>query len=1022
VDCDAVQQFITPGGQRTLTSDEEAELERHIAGCATCRTLVSSGATPTRPPTTIPAGTKIGRFEVLEHLGSGGMGTVVAARDPHLDRRVAIKLVRTRAFAGGEVVAREQLIREARAMARLSHENVLTVHEVDTVDDQVFIAMELAAGGSLKAWLQAEPRSWREVLDRFIKAGRGLVAAHAAGLIHRDFKPDNVLLTHDGAVRVADFGLVGVRAAAVDASTTDAGGNGQETLTGKLVGTPAYMAPEQIRGDKVDARADQYAFCASLYEALHGHLPFAADSIGALVLGLEGRQLRPPPADTPVPAWVHGPVVRGLSTDPEARHPSMRALIAALEADPAAARRRRRTAIVVGASFALVVAALVIVALRSGEATDPCARAADGLAGVWNPSRRTEVERAFVASKRGYAGETHARVAQRVDAYAGAWGAARVDACEATHARGAQSDALLDRRMACLDRRGAELGALIDVFIRVPSGDVLDRAVQATDDLIPIAVCSDRAVLEAAVPLPEDPAVRAKVVAARARLDEVAALERAGQYGEALARAGSLADDAAAVGHPPLAADARALVARLLEATGKFADAEAAFRAVLSLSARAGDDALVAETWRHLIDIVGVRQARHADALALEPAAETAVIRAGDPPRLRAALWHSLAGLAGARSDHDAATRGYEQALALRERELGPAHLSVADTLSGLGVVFRAQGNYDRARAVYERALGIYRDHLGPAHPEVARTLSNLGVALNAQGMHAEAQRELERALAINEAALGPDHPRVASALNNLGLTFKAQGKYAEARERYERALAIYEAVHGTNHPQVSSTLNNLAFVLHKQGELAAAQAHYERALAIDLATLGADHPFVANTLHNLGLLLEAQHDLPAAQARFEESLAIKERALGPEHASLANTLTSLASVRKARGDRRGAREDYQRALAIGEQALGPEHASLAFALIGLAELLVTERRIADAVPLLERALAVRDNGDEAAELVAESRFALGRVLWQTGRDRARAVELVEQARAGFATSEARTGKLAEVDRWLSTR
>jgi len=306
---------------------------------------------------------KAGRYVLLEAVGRGGVGEVYAAYDPELDRRVAIKLVRSEVDAWGDLERRMQ--REAQAMAQVRHTNVVAIHDVGRFRDQVFIAMELLQGMTLSAWRRAQTRTWPEIRDVFVQAGRGLAAIHEAGLVLRDFKPANVFVGDDGVVKVLDFGLA--RAAAGNEPSRDSGGNLlEEELTrgGSIAGTPAYMAPEQIRGGRVDAAADQFAFCVALYEAIWGERPFPGTDLAVRCRAIEAQRLDPPPS---VPARVRAAVLRGLASQPDARHGSMPALIAALQ-EPK--RRRMATWVAVGAAAVLSAAATtVFFTARDGEVT-----------------------------------------------------------------------------------------------------------------------------------------------------------------------------------------------------------------------------------------------------------------------------------------------------------------------------------------------------------------------------------------------------------------------------------------------------------------------------------------------------------------------------------------------------------------------------------------------------------------------------------------------------------------------------
>jgi hypothetical protein len=378
------------------------------------------------------SGARIGRFVVEGAIGAGGMGRVVAAYDPVLDRRIALKLLRA-----GDTAGDARLLREAQAMARLAHPNVVAVHEAGAADGRVYLAMELVDGGTLRGWLAA-PRGWRDIRDRFVEAGRGLAAAHDAGMVHRDFKPDNVLVGRDGRARVTDFGLV--RAAPTDAPVAPAPG-----VTSAVAGTPRYMAPEQHRGQPADARADQFAFCVALYEALWRADPFAAaDAEARRARVLAGDASPPPPSR--VPARLAATVLRGLAADPAARHPSMQAVLEQLVRLPSRRRRARVVASALAAG-ALAVVAATTAWLVARPAAAPAASAPPdapdphrfqlGLAMTWPP---------------GDPGPQLDRLVR-----AGATATTLPIAWQALEpVRGARDWSALDQRIAAIEQRGLE--------------------------------------------------------------------------------------------------------------------------------------------------------------------------------------------------------------------------------------------------------------------------------------------------------------------------------------------------------------------------------------------------------------------------------------------------------------------------------------------------------------------------------------------------------------------------------------
>ena len=317
-----------------MAAADREDVLRHVDGCGDCRQVLAAlarDAAPADDParastiaaqpaaagsTLLTKGMRVGRYEVESFLGAGGLSLVYVARDPELNRRVALKLLKSESQA--------RLSREAQAMARVAHPNVVAVYDVGEWNGRVFIAMELVDGIDVRAWLKT-PRRLVEIVDAFREAGRGLAAAHAAGLVHRDFKPENVLVGADGRVRVTDFGL----AEPIDTPMSDG-----------ISGTPAYMAPEQLRGENVDARTDQFAFCVALYEAVYGERPFAGNDYDSLRAAVLAGELRPAPSRSRVPRTLRQILVHGLSSRPGDRFPTMEALLAALGRDRTRIPRR----------------------------------------------------------------------------------------------------------------------------------------------------------------------------------------------------------------------------------------------------------------------------------------------------------------------------------------------------------------------------------------------------------------------------------------------------------------------------------------------------------------------------------------------------------------------------------------------------------------------------------------------------------------------------------------------------------
>jgi hypothetical protein len=415
------------------------------AGPTEDRALAATTPGAADDPAALPS--RVGRFVVLRAVGAGSMGVVVAAYDPVLDRQIALKLLRTGDSTAGDA----RLIQEAQAMARLTHPSVVTVHEAGAADGHVYLAMEFVDGGTLRGWLAAAPRTWREIRDRFAEAGRGLAAAHDAGLVHRDFKPDNVLIGRDGRARVTDFGLVRSHPVAPDGETGDpSGATGEATA---VAGTPRYMAPEQHLGQRADARADQFAFCVALYEALWGGDPFAApDAAARRARILRGDIAEPPaaPAAGRVPARLTAAVLRGLAADPARRHPTMRALLDAIARDPAIDRRRRLRLVAValaGAGLATAINHAIprTVATRSYPGEPDPRRFQLGIAMAWAP-----------ASPASSAAGDDAAALDRIVAAGGTASDLRFEWSAIEPVSGARDWSRVDHQLAELEQRGLE--------------------------------------------------------------------------------------------------------------------------------------------------------------------------------------------------------------------------------------------------------------------------------------------------------------------------------------------------------------------------------------------------------------------------------------------------------------------------------------------------------------------------------------------------------------------------------------
>lgn len=934
--------------------------------------------------------TKIGRFLVIRRQGEGGMGIVYAAYDPELDRRIAIKLIRPDRRKGSK--GKSRLLREAQAMARIEHPNVISVYDVGTLGDSVYIAMELVEGQTLARWMDRS-RPWRDTVATLSAAGAGLAAAHAAGLVHRDFKPQNVLVGGDGRVKVLDFGIVralddeptepgdgaGI-ARAQEAMVTAGGTNGGLVInvsqTRGLIGTPAYMAPEQLEEEEVDERGDQFSFAVTLYEALYGERPYPGETVAEIATSIDEGRVQDPPRDSDVPTWLRRAILRGLSIPASGRYPSMAAMLDAINTDPGRARGRwlRASGLVVlaaGASWGLTQAA--------GGTTGQCQADPGELAQAWSDAQRERARAAFDAVDVPYARATFETAASMLDAYAAEWLDARVDACEDS-TTGQQSARMLDLRNACLDRSRQDLAALVGVF-ESADVEVVDRSIQAVSRLPGLERCADTERMLATIPPPDDAQLAQQVAQLRKGLASVRAEQNAGRYQPALDLATPLAAEAENTNYAPIAAEAKLLRGTLLEQTGSYPQAEDALQQSLWAAMGSHHDEVVADAATKLALVVGDRLTRPEEGLVWQRTASAAVDRLGEDIARRAGVLHAL------------------------------------------GSIREEQGKYDEARVAFESSLELQEQRLGKQHPEVGASLSQLGNAIARGGDYEAAKVPLRRALEIYEVTLPADHPQVAYATNNLALTLARQGKYAQAEELFRRALEIWRGALGEDHGHVAEVVNNVGSMLSSQNKHEESREYLERALGIWERVAGPDEQRVARPLNNLGVLENRMGNYRKAAGYFERSLAIREKTLGPDHPGLAFPLNGLGNAHLHLGEPASARDYYQRGLAVREAALGADHVRLGFPLTGLARALIDLEEYDAAIGHLERALTLRTAQEVDPADLGETRFHLARALWESNRDRPRALELARQARDDYSRApELGSQGVESVDRWLTSR
>jgi tetratricopeptide (TPR) repeat protein len=859
-------------------------------------------------------GHAIGRYIIVDHLGSGGMGAVYAAYDPELDRRVALKLLHADAQHGGEGderdepagVKRERLLGEAQALAQLAHPNVVAIHDVGSTEAGVFIAMELVVGRTLRVWLREHSEhGWTRIAPLFRAAGEGLAAAHRAGIIHRDFKPENVVVGDDGRVRVVDFGL----ALAEGATLAE---------PGWLLGTPRYMAPEQLTAGTLDARTDQFTFCVTLYEALYGERPFAGATADELKESIAKGLPPDPPAAKKAPARVRRAIRRGLEIAPSARHASMDALLRELQADAFGTSKKALALASLGGVMA--VAAGVMVA-RARAATDALCSGGEAQArSAWNDAARERMGAAFAASGKPFAGDALRSVTRSLDAYVPRWTAMRREACEATRIRGEQSEELLDLRMACLDGALAHVRQEVEIF--TAGGDpVVERAPAAAQQLPSLAACADAARLRGAPPLPGTREGRAQFDAMSGELARGRALSYTGDLRGAEAVADRILTEGRAAGLPRIESAALVLRAKVRTNLGQAPDAEADLWDASLRALREHDDERAVEAWGLLVFVQGSQLAHYVDADHTAQLASAAMVRLGDADALRGALMRNQAAYLIDAGRYDEAVPLIDQALIHMERALGTEHPNFASTLETLGILQHVRGQQAAALRTQERVLAIRERLGGPSHPLVAITLFNVALAKAGLGRPADALADCARAMQLATAVSGADSSAAVDALQCVAAQQRELGDVAAARATDEDALkrAIRAGREGSG--DTGYALQGLAAdaLLAGDGETAVAQA--TRARASLREALGPEHPGVLDTEVLLGRGQALAGHLDEAQVTLAHVLAGVERLKLDAPTRLGEVLRALGDVQLRRGDGARARPPLERALALAREA-----------------------------------------------------------------------------------------------------
>ncbi|MBL4686585.1 MAG: protein kinase [Nannocystaceae bacterium] len=861
------------------------------------------------------AGQRIGRYQLKTRIGAGGMGTVYLAVDPKLQRDVAIKLIRPE--RAGSEQARTRFVREARAMARIVHPNVVQVYDSGISEGRPFVVMELVRGTTLGGWLSAAPRSNDEILRNVLAAGQGLIAAHEAGLIHRDFKPANVLIGDDGRVRVSDFGLARALQESANGGSEDFEVTQPEqiptlTCTGAALGSPVYMAPEQHHSDPneaIDERTDQFAFAVTLFEALVGQRPFEATS----AMGLLSEKLDGPPVVPTQTRWLrrHGPHLRrAMHPDRDQRFRSMRALLGALHS-----RRSLRgpvAAAVLTGGVGLLVFALV------PEAERPCEVGRERMHALWGLHERGAVETALTDSGREHGSTTATKVLEQLDTRTVAWANAYAEACEGPNET-------LDVRMKCLEGQRERLSKTITT-LKAGDPTTVDQAIAIASAGSMPARClhNDEPADDTPPELRELAAeIRAEVRAAKRR-------EHLGHGEQADTMSAAALQRARDLDYAPLLSFALTTRASALQSVGKN-DAAVEFLDEAVTVAEAADRwKLVAAAHVEAVYLEGYVRGNGPRALRLARQAEAALARAGGDHQLEASLLNNLGATYHRMGDIEAACSAMAAALDIRQNNPGAYSTEISHQLAivaaqqNVGACMLTGTNVSDALPFLESALETGVSVYGANNPELATMHQALSSAYESAGRYAEALEHIDKSIAFLDQKPNVPPAERAGAVAYRGYALSAAGRMDEAVQALLEAADLMEAARGPEDATPWAYRANAAEALVELGELDRASKLAETSLRRVLALSEAGQIALGIVQKTAGRVALAKGDPGKALEHYLAALANNELRTGKEDLANVGLHIDIARAHRAIGSTAAMLAALERAVELA--AIEPHH------------------------------------------------------------------------------------------------
>ncbi len=941
-----------------------------------------------------------GRYCLLRKIGRGGMGTVHSAYDTLLARHVAVKVLNT----GLAQKRKIKITREAQALAQLEHDNVVRIYDVVVASEQPpFIAMELLEGNSLRTW-QDTQNSWKDVLRVYIQLGRGLAAAHRAGLVHRDFKPENCIVDPPKLAKVLDFGLAIPNTAPTSArrdtlsQTTPLAGLGQRA------GTFGYEPPELIEGKTTDARSDQFSFCIALYEAAYRQPPFRGTTRAALYESIRRERILDAPADLVIPRRLRKIIAQGLALNPESRWPSMEDLLGELERLVEPTKRRW---LALGTGIGLAAIGVGVGIREYVRVAKRCSGAEEQLANVWDSRRRKNVEESILGTELSYAQDTWLRVEQQLDAYATTWSSKHVEVCEATAVRQEQSPEALDLRMNCLHERRNALRATAKVLASADE-TIVRRALDTIEALPAIAQCDNVPQLAAQQQAGSSRSLLDTDEARKTReqLANVKALQFAGKYALALEQVKPIVQEAKEMDHMPLVAEALFHRGWLRQQMGAYSEAVDDLEEAYAIAVEFGNDIIASEASRTLTFVIGYRQRRPIEGFQWGRTALPLAKHTGDPVRIAASLGNTASVLVG-EGRYEEAEHQNRRALELKEGALGVDGLRVAAATTSLANSLYWQGKFDEAELHYRKALQIRTSRLGTRHPKVAASMESLAGALVRMGKFHEAENLFRQGLQITRNAVGPSNIEVARSMDNFGVFLNRSGNYEKAEKLHREALQVFTEVLGPDDVDLATTWNNLGDVLEKRGMHRKAEESHRKALELYQNQLGAGHVRATDSMTGIGIALYRQGRHNEAEAEFRNALKIRTDELGPTHHQTIESMNNLASLLIGQGKHSAAETQLRHSLGQLEISAGSSDLGLAEIINNLGLALHGQKKFREAEVQHRKALEIEehvlgpDHPDVAASASNLGLSLAGQELYQAAEREFRKSERIYKSALG---------------------